>query len=148
MPEFMDLEKLVSTFVIPWGINILLALATFFVGRWVANILLKVVKKLLAKSKMDVILINFVTSILHAVLLLFIVIAAMDQLGVDTTSLIACWVPPAWLLAGDAELVTELRRRGHADHLSPLQNRRFCRGRRHCRRSGNHQYFQHYYAYR
>jgi len=89
MPEFMDLEKLVSTFVIPWGINILLALATFFVGRWVANILLKVVKKLLAKSKMDVILINFVTSILHAVLLLFIVIAAMDQLGVDTTSLIA-----------------------------------------------------------
>lgn len=89
MPEFMDLEKLVSTFVIPWGINILLTLATFFVGRWVANILLKVVKKLLAKSKMDVILINFVTSILHAVLLLFIVIAAMDQLGVDTTSLIA-----------------------------------------------------------
>lgn len=89
MPEFMDLEKLVTAFVIPWGINILLALATFFVGLWVANILLKVAKKLLTKSKLDVILIDFITSILHAVLLLFIVIAAMDQLGVDTTSLIA-----------------------------------------------------------
>jgi len=89
MPEFMDLEKLISTFVIPWGINILLALATFFVGLWVANILLKVAKKLLTRSKLDVILIDFITSILHAVLLLFIVIAAMDQLGVDTTSLIA-----------------------------------------------------------
>lgn len=89
MPEFMDLESLASAFVIPWSVNILLALATFFVGRWVANILLKVAKKLLTKSKMDVILINFVTSILHALLLLFIIIAAMDQLGVDTTSLIA-----------------------------------------------------------
>ncbi len=89
MPEFMDLEKIISTFAIPWGINILLALATFFVGRLVASILLKIVKKLLTKSKMDAILINFVVSILHAALLLFIVIAAMDQLGVDTTSLIA-----------------------------------------------------------
>ncbi|AKH19869.1 mechanosensitive ion channel family protein [Sedimenticola thiotaurini] len=89
MPEFMDIEKLVSTFVIPWSINIVLALATFFIGRWVASILLKIVRKLLNKSKMDAILINFVTSILHAILLLFIVIAAMDQLGVDTTSLIA-----------------------------------------------------------
>lgn len=89
MPEFMDLETLMSNFAIPWGINIILALGTFFVGRWVANILLKIVRKLLGKSKMDAILVNFVVSILHALLLLFIVIAALDQLGVDTTSLIA-----------------------------------------------------------
>lgn len=89
MPDFLDINALVSNFVIPWGINILLALATFIVGRWVANILLRIVKKLLAKSKMDAILINFITSIINAILLLFIVIAAMDQLGVDTTSLIA-----------------------------------------------------------
>jgi small conductance mechanosensitive channel len=89
MTEFMDIEKILSTFVIPWGINIVLALATFIIGRWVANILLKVVKKLLQKSKMDAILVNFIVSIAHAILLLFIVIASMDQLGVDTTSLIA-----------------------------------------------------------
>ena len=89
MPEFMDIEKLVSDFAIPWGINILLALATFIIGRWVARILLKVVRKLLNKSKMDEILVNFISSILHAILLLFVVIAAMDQLGVDTTSMIA-----------------------------------------------------------
>lgn len=89
MPEFIDLEKLMSNFAIPWGINIILALGTFFVGRWVANILLRIVKKLLGRSKMDVILVNFVVPILHALLLLFIVVAALDQLGVDTTSLIA-----------------------------------------------------------
>lgn len=89
MPEFIDLETLMSNFAIPWGINIILALGTFFVGRWVANILLRIVKKLLGRSKMDVILVNFVVPILHALLLLFIVVAALDQLGVDTTSLIA-----------------------------------------------------------
>jgi small conductance mechanosensitive channel len=89
MPEFIDLEKLMSNFAIPWGINIILALGTFLVGRWVANILLRIVKKLLGRSKMDVILVNFVVPILHALLLLFIVVAALDQLGVDTTSLIA-----------------------------------------------------------
>ena len=45
--------------------------------------------KLLKKSKMDDILVNFITSILKTILLLFVVIAALNQLGVDTTSLIA-----------------------------------------------------------
>ena len=89
MPEFLDINTIISTFVVPWSINIVLALATFIVGRWIAKLLLKVIKKLLNKSKMDEILVNFIVSIAHAVLLLFIVIASMDQLGVDTTSLIA-----------------------------------------------------------
>ena len=38
---------------------------------------------------MDEILVNFVASIIKTILLLFVVIAALDQLGVDTTSLIA-----------------------------------------------------------
>lgn len=89
MLEFMDIETLVSNFVVPWGINIILALATFIVGRWVAGILLRILKKLLNKSRMDEILVNFISAIINAILLLFIVIASMDQLGVDTTSLIA-----------------------------------------------------------
>jgi len=46
-------------------------------------------RTVLGKSKMDDILINFVASIFKTILLLFVVIAALDQLGVDTTSLIA-----------------------------------------------------------
>lgn len=38
---------------------------------------------------MDDILIDFITSILKTILLLFVVIAAMDKLGVNTTSLVA-----------------------------------------------------------
>ena len=89
MFENIDIQKMTDTYVIPWAINIALAIAIFIVGKIVVNILVGVLRKLLGKSKMDEILINFVTSIVRAVLLLFVVIAALDQLGVDTTSLIA-----------------------------------------------------------
>ena len=89
MPETIDINSLISTYVIPWSINIALALAIFIVGRWVAKALVKVLGKLLKKAKMDDILVNFISSITNSILLLFIIIAALDQLGVDTTSLIA-----------------------------------------------------------
>jgi small conductance mechanosensitive channel len=66
-----------------------LAIAIFIVGKIVVNILISILVKLLGKSKMDEILVNFVASIVKTILILFVVIAALDQLGVDTTSLIA-----------------------------------------------------------
>ncbi len=89
MLENLDIPKLIDTYVIPWGINIALAIVIFIVGKIVVNILISVFRKILGRSKMDEMLINFVASILKAILLLFVVIAALDQLGVDTTSLIA-----------------------------------------------------------
>jgi small conductance mechanosensitive channel len=55
----------------------------------IARGMIALAKKLLEKAKMDVILINFVSSILSSALLLIVIIASLDQLGVDTTSLIA-----------------------------------------------------------
>ena len=86
----MELDVLMQDYAVPWGIKIALALAIFVIGRWVVKILVNLVKKLLNRSeKMDEMLVNFVASIINAVLLLFVVIAALDQLGVDTTSLVA-----------------------------------------------------------
>ncbi len=89
MFESFDLEQLTNSYLIPWGINITFALVIFIVGKMVAKGIVSVTKKMLGKAKMDEILINFVSSILSTVLLLFIIVAALDQLGVDTTSLIA-----------------------------------------------------------
>ncbi len=89
MPESINFSQILSTYIVPWGINLILSLAIFVIGRWVARLLMKLVKKLLTKTRMDEILINFIVSISNSILLLFIIIAALDQLGVDTTSLIA-----------------------------------------------------------
>ncbi len=89
MFENMDVAAMADTYVIPWAINLALALAIFIVGRIVVRVLSGVLVKFLNKSGMDEILVNFVASITRTILLLVVVIAALNQLGVDTTSLIA-----------------------------------------------------------
>lgn len=89
MLENIDITKLLETYVIPWSINIALAVAIFIIGKFLVNLLTNLLVKILSKSKMDVILVDFVSSIFKAVLLLFVIIAALDKLGVNTTSLIA-----------------------------------------------------------
>ena len=61
----------------------------FVIGRVIVNMILKIAVKMLKRSKMDPMLVNFVKSIGNAFLMLIVVIAALNVLGVDTTSLIA-----------------------------------------------------------
>ena len=89
MLEILDITQIVNDYAIPWGIKILIAVVIFYVGRIVVSAVVKVVSRLLTNSEMDEMLVRFLTSILRWVLLLFVVIAALSQLGIDTTSLIA-----------------------------------------------------------
>lgn len=84
-----QLKSLATGYVIPWAINITLAIAVFIIGRMVAGFVVRLVSRIMKRSKMDEILVNFICSILNAILLLFVIVAALDRLGVDTTSLIA-----------------------------------------------------------
>ena len=84
-----DIERYVNAYAIPWGINIAMALIIFVVGRIVVGLLLSVFRRLMARSKYDQMLIDFLESIISAVLMLFVIVASLDELGVDTTSLVA-----------------------------------------------------------
>jgi len=113
MPEDLgsiDIQQIIETYVLPWGINIVMALAIFIVGKYIVGILVNVAKKLMTKAKVDKILVNFIASIIKTVLLLFIVIAALDQLGVNTTSMIA--------LIGAAGLAIGLSLQGTLQNLA------------------------------
>ena len=72
-----------------WLINLAFALIIFFAGRYVAKLIVGIARRMLVRSRMDEMLINFTMSILTGVLLLVVIIAALNQLGVDTTSLVA-----------------------------------------------------------
>lgn len=85
----IDIQQLIEMYVLPWGVNIVMAIAIFIIGKFVVNFLTSLVKKLMVKAKVDAILVNFIASIIKTVLLLFVVIAVLDQLGVNTTSMIA-----------------------------------------------------------
>jgi len=82
-------QQMISDYVMPWGSNIILALVIFIVGKWFASKIVNAVKRFMVKSKLDDVLVPFLSSILNAVLLIVIIIAALDQLGVDTNSVLA-----------------------------------------------------------
>lgn len=87
--EGVEAASILSTYVWPWTIKIAIAVLIFYVGRRVVAMLVGVTEKLMRRNEMDEILIKFLSSIIRWVLLLFVIIAALSQLGIDTTSLIA-----------------------------------------------------------
>ncbi len=87
--EQIDPQLIWDTIIIGWGTNLVFALLIFLVGKMVVKGIVKIATKLLEKAKMEAMLINFITAIVNALLLLFVVIAALSQLGIDTTSLVA-----------------------------------------------------------
>lgn len=84
-----DLSNLYETFIIPWTLRIITAIAIAVIGWILTKIIVRLVEKYLKKYNVDIILINFTKSILQATLLLVVAVAALSQLGINTSSLIA-----------------------------------------------------------
>ena len=80
---------LITKYVIPWVIKIVASVLIYVIGRWVAKLVVKSVVKIMEKSNVDESLRKFAGNIIGAVLTVFILIAAIEQLGVDTTSIMA-----------------------------------------------------------
>lgn len=78
-----------NLYIIPWSINIAMAIVIFVVGRSLAKIITSTMKKIMAKSKVDESLRDFLGSIINASLMVVVIIASIDRLGVDTTSVLA-----------------------------------------------------------
>lgn len=72
-----------------YGIKVLAAIAIFVIGRWVAKGVRKLVERIMNKSKVDSTLVSFTANLVYIALLAFIVVAALGQLGIQTTSFIA-----------------------------------------------------------
>ena len=119
--ENLDIAAITTNIVIPWGTRLVLALAIFFIGRMAVGAVAGLVRKLLNSRGVDDILVGFLVAILRWVLLLFVIIAALSQLGINTNSLVAV-LGAAGLghRPVAAKLPVELCRGGHADHLPPL----------------------------
>ncbi len=72
-----------------YGLKVVAALLIFIVGRWIAKIIQRVTEKILTKRSVDPIITSFVENFVYVVLLVFVILAALAQLGIQTTSFIA-----------------------------------------------------------
>lgn len=82
-------SSLFHNVVQPWLIKIALAFAIAIVGYYISRLAVPWLERILRKTSIDAMLIGFIVSIARAIFLLFIAIAALSQLGLDTTSLVA-----------------------------------------------------------
>lgn len=74
---------------IDFGINILIALAIFVIGKYVIKLILKFTKRLFDRSSIDDAVGNFINSLLRVILYGVLIIIICDKVGIQTTSFIA-----------------------------------------------------------
>ena len=80
-----QLSELLSSF----GISLFIALSILIIGRQVVKILIKVISTALERSNTEDTVRIFVTNLLNTLLMILVFIAAINQLGIQTTSIIA-----------------------------------------------------------
>ena len=72
-----------------YGLKIIAAIVIFVVGRIVASMIRGVVRRILERSNVDETLVSFTGSVVYVLVMAFVIIAALGQLGVHTASFVA-----------------------------------------------------------
>jgi small conductance mechanosensitive channel len=84
-----DMDKiieLITLWVSTYALKLLVAILILLIGRWIARRLSKLIARVLEKNNIDVTLISFLENLIYYTLLIVVIIAAVQQLGINTTS--------------------------------------------------------------
>lgn len=87
--QYMQYLQLAKSWLMTNGPHVLSAIIILVVGRILAKWLAALSGKALAKAKVDETLVRFLNKVLYYVLLIAVIIAAADQVGIKTTSFLA-----------------------------------------------------------
>jgi small conductance mechanosensitive channel len=79
----------VTAWISIYSIKIVGALLIFIIGKWLARKIADLFSRLMTKNNVDVAVIGFVTNLSYYALLVVVIIAALGNLGVNTTSFLA-----------------------------------------------------------
>jgi small conductance mechanosensitive channel len=79
----------ITDHALDWGSKIAIAIAIFLIGKFVVGMITNLMRKGLTRSSTDPMLVGFLCNIAYGVLMVAVVLAAVDSLGVNVTSLMA-----------------------------------------------------------
>lgn len=74
---------------ISYGMKLVVSLIIFVIGKWIARALSNMTEKLMTRANVDQTLVRFIGSIVYILLLAVVVMAAVSNLGIETTSFVA-----------------------------------------------------------
>lgn len=81
------LEKMYEH-IIQYGMNLIAAVLIFVIGKWMARIISRFIEKALLKSKVNKTLTSFSKNIIYFGILIFVIIAVLNKLGIETSSFV------------------------------------------------------------
>ena len=84
-----QLLELIKTQGVDLAINIVVAIAIFYVGKLVVRLVVRGLRKVMRRQEIDKTLETFVCNLVRIALMVVVIIAAIGQLGIETTSFIA-----------------------------------------------------------
>ena len=87
--DWNQLLEVMQTRGVDLGINVVIAIAIFYVGKMVISLVVRGLHKVMQRQEVDKTLETFVCNLVRMVLLVIVVIAAIGQVGIETTSFIA-----------------------------------------------------------
>jgi len=87
--DWQHLLDLAQTKGIDFGINLAIAIAIFYVGKFIISLIVRGIRKVMRAREIDKTLETFVCNLVSILLLVVVIIAAIGQLGIQTTSFIA-----------------------------------------------------------
>ncbi len=86
--EAISADKALELFQ-DYAMPLVWAIIVFIIGKIVAKIITNIVGKMMIKGKVDETLIKFVKNIVYAGLMIFVILAALGKMGIETTSFAA-----------------------------------------------------------
>ena len=87
--DFTKYSDLAIRYGTEYGVKILSALLIFIIGKWAVKRVTAFTKKMMQKAKIDKTLVEFSESLIYFILLLMVVLASLNALGINTTSFLA-----------------------------------------------------------
>lgn len=84
--QFWQSPEAALSLLIQSGINLLAAILIFVIGKWVIKRLLKLFRLVLGRANIDPTLIGFLANVIYGIALTLLVLTALAQIGIQTTS--------------------------------------------------------------
>ncbi|PLY14929.1 MAG: mechanosensitive ion channel protein MscS [Sulfurimonas sp.] len=88
----MDISKytdLAIMYASEYGLKIIVAIAIFFIGKFIVKKIMTIMKNIMTKANVDRTLAEFLANVIYFTLLIVVILASLNTLGINTTSFLA-----------------------------------------------------------
>lgn len=87
--DYSEMLMKIYEITLQYGFNFIAAIAIFLLGKWAVGAITGIIEKLMIKANVEKTLISFVKNLSYYMLLAVVIVAALNKMGVQTSTIVA-----------------------------------------------------------